>query len=298
MASGKRPPPGNQRRRRPPTVINLEATEVESGPVTAEPQSDAPVEQPKSQPQADASAEQPQSDSMPRPEDAFIPPPPERPFQTASEQRASEPPREPSSGANSGRSFAWLPEELSWSQASAGIAGAAGALMVLLLLWLPGVLSGGRDQSADLNLNPRLAAIERQLQDLAARPTPAGVDPRAIEDLGARLGRLESAQAAPRAPVTDPVVLSRLTAAEQAAKSLADNVAALARRSDGVEAALRETQGRLERMSVAINELRTAARAAAAGSDRAARLALPWRRSAPLSNAATRSSPSLPRSSR
>src|SRR5262249_38479914 len=117
-------------------------------------------------------------------------------------------------------------------------------------------------------------AIERQLTDLAARPMPASVDPRPIDELAARMARLESAQSAPRAPVTDPVVLSRLGAAEQAAKGLADNVAALARRSESAEAALRDSKSRRERMSAALNELRTAARSAAAGSDRAARLAL------------------------
>ena len=83
-----------------------------------------------------------------------------------------------------------------------------------LLLWLFGALSGGHDASADLS--PRLAAIEKQLNDLAARPAPARVDPKAVDDLAARLAKLESAQAAPRAPVTDPVVLGRINAAESA----------------------------------------------------------------------------------
>jgi len=159
---------------------------------------------------------------------------------------------------------------------SSGIAAVAGGLLVFVLIWLTGALS--RPREAGVDLSPRLAAIERQLQDLvrdlAARPMPASVDPKAIDDLAARMARLESAQSAPRAPVTDPVVLSRLSAAEQAAKALADNVAVLARRSDGVEGALRDSQGRLERTSAALNELRAAVRSAAAGSDRAARLAL------------------------
>ena len=162
---------------------------------------------------------------------------------------------------------------MSSAPVGSGIAAVAGGLLVFVLIWLTGALS--RPREAGVDLSPRLAAIERQLQtELAARPTPASVDPKAIDDLAARMARLESAQSAPRAPVTDPVVLSRLSAAEQAAKALADNVAALARRSDGVEGALRDSQGRLERMSAALNELRTAARSAAAGSDRAARLAL------------------------
>jgi hypothetical protein len=68
-------------------------------------------------------------------------------------------------------------------------------------------------------------------------------------------------------------------------KSLSDNVTglsrrsdgletALARRSDGIEAALRETQARLDKLSTALSDLQTTAHAAAAGSDRAGRLAI------------------------
>ena len=267
MASDKRPP--QQRRRRPPTVINLEATEVGSGPVAPEPRVEAAAEPP--------AAERLQPEPSSKPEDVFIPPPPERPSAAAQERGRSEPPRsDPPHAGAARRPIAWLPDGLSSAPVSSGIAAVAGGLLVFVLIWLTGALSRPREAAVDLS--PRLAAIERQLQDLvrdlAARPTPASVDPKAIDDLAARMARLESAQSAPRAPVTDPVVLSRLSAAEQAAKALADNVAALARRSDGVEGALRDSQGRLERMSAALNELRTAARSAAAGSDRAARLAL------------------------
>jgi hypothetical protein len=268
MASGKRPPSDAQRRRRPPPVINLEATEVESGLAADAPGVDPPVQPP-----------QPES-APPKPDDAFIPPPPVKPVHAASEPPSEppppEPPREPPSPPPGpppkGRRFAWLPEELSWPQASAGIAGAAGGLLLFVLLWLVGAFSGGREPSADLG--PRLASIEKQLKDLAARPAPASVDPKTIEDVAARVGRLESAQAVPRAPVTDPVVLGRLSATENSAKSLADNVAALSRRVDAVDYTLHDMQARLNKMSANLNELQTNARAAAAGSDRSARLAV------------------------
>ena len=123
-------------------------------------------------------------------------------------------------------------------------------------------------------MSPRLAAIEKQLNDLASRPAPASVDPKAVDDIAARLARLESAQAAPRAPVTDPVVLGRLNAAESAAKSLADNAAALSRRADALDAAIRDTNGRIDKLTAALADVQTTARAAAAGSDRASRLAV------------------------
>jgi hypothetical protein len=140
-------------------------------------------------------------------------------------------------------------------------------MLLVLLLWLVGTFSGGRATS-------QLASIEAQLAELAARPAPVSVDPKAIDDIAARLARLESAQAVPRAPVTDPVVLGRLSATENAVKSLADNVAGLSRRNDAIEAALRETQGRLDRLAGTLSDVQTTARAAAAGSDRAVRLAV------------------------
>jgi hypothetical protein len=267
MASAKRPPSDSQRRRRPPPVINLEATEVESRPVAAPPNVDAPT-----QPLQTETAPPPKSD------DTFIPPP-VSPMHAASEP-PTEPPPEPPRGPSrpppepppKRGPFAWLPEELSWAQASAGIAGAAGGLLLFLLLWLVGAFSGGRESSADPS--PRLASIEKQLKDLATRPAPASADPKAIEEVAARVGRLESAQSTPRAPVTDPVVLGRLSATENAVKSLADNAAALSRRADAVDGTLRNLQSRLDKMSANLSELQTNARAAAAGSDRSARLAV------------------------
>ena len=203
---------------------------------------------------ADANAEWPPSDPEPPHSESppAEPPPPEGP----------PPERQPL--------FAFMPEPSSWPVA--GIAGVAGALMMALLFWLFGVLPGGHDASADLS--PRLATIEKQLNDLAARPAPAGVEPKTVDDLAARLAKLESAQAAPRAPVTDPVVLGRINAAESATKSLADNAAALSRRAEATDAALRETNNRIEKLTTALADVQTTARAAAAGSDRASRLAV------------------------
>jgi hypothetical protein len=149
-------------------------------------------------------------------------------------------------------------------------------LLVVLLLWLGGAFSGGRDPSPDLG--PRLAAMEKQLNDLAARPALASIDPKAVnatlDDIAARLARLESAQATPRAPVTDQVVLGRLNAAENATKSLADNAAAMSRRADAADAALRETNNRIDKLTAALNDMQATLRSAAAGSDRASRLAV------------------------
>lgn len=229
-------PPG-ARRQRPPTVIDLPATEVppETGEV-----SDAPA--------------------SPTPD-----PPP-----ASSRAEASRPESRRSSGIVGGV-----------------FGGAIGGLLVVAVLWWLGAFPARQELPADPG--PRLAAIEKQQKDLAARPLPAAVDAKevtkevntAVEDVGARVSRLETAQAAPRAPVTDPVVLGRLTTVEGAVKSVADNVAALSRRAEATDAAIRDTNAAVRdtnanigKLSAALGEVRATARAAAAGSDSASRLAL------------------------
>ena len=183
MANEKPPGSPGARRKRPPTVIDLEASEVVPRTAGAEP----PVE----------AAAPPPSDPPPT-DNAFVPPQPDipnktpdqTPEQAGSGQASSEPPPpppppEPRRTAEDpppgGRPFFVWP-------AAASAAGAAGGLVVVLLLWLAGAFSGGRDAQPDLT--PRLAAIEQRLKDLAARPVPAGVDPKAVDELAARLTRI------------------------------------------------------------------------------------------------------------
>src|SRR4029077_4496472 len=73
---------------------------------------------------------------------------------------------------------------------------------------------------------------------------------------------------------TDPVVLGRLNAAEHATKSLADNAAAMLRRAEATDAALREINSRIDKLTAALTDGQSTARSAAAGSDRASRLAV------------------------
>ena len=200
------------------------------------------------------------------------------PKQAAGEQGSFEPPPTPEPPQERRPFFAIEPDRPSWSYAAPGMAGVAGGLVVALLFWLAGPISGGQSPTPAPDLSPRLAAIEKQLNDLAARPAAAAFDPKTIngtlDDIAARLSKIESAQAAPRAPVTDPVVLGRLNAAESATKSLADNAAALSRRAEATDAAIRDTNAGIEKLTASLAEVQTTARAAAAGSDRASRLAV------------------------
>src|SRR5882724_8504771 len=185
MANEKRPPgsPGTKRRR-PPTVIDLPATEVPTEPAMPESQAGTSASPPADPVPPEAAASAP-SDAPPFNPTSFDPNPTVLPSADAAtgqppsdpEPMRSEPPRAeppPPEKPPSGRRlpFAFMPEPASWPVA--GIACVAGALMMALLFWLFGALSGGHDASADLS--PRLAAIEKQLNELAARPAPAHID--------------------------------------------------------------------------------------------------------------------------
>lgn len=284
MAAGKRPSSGagGGRRRRPSPTIELQATEVPAEPAPQEP----------------ARPESP-------PPDPFIPPPPVRPLHAAPDepsaaQAASPPPRSTPRPDNRPK-IAWLPPDFSWPLLGAGAAAAGGVLLAFILLWATGLTSPSREPANALD--PRLAAIETRLRELADRPPPLSVDPKAIdqlsvrlgrletqlaavadrppavaakalEDLTARLGKLETAVAAQPAPATDPAMLSRLGASDSVLKSLGDNVAALARRTDELNAAIRDTRGRVDGVAAAVTDLQNTARTSAAGSDRAVRLAV------------------------
>ena len=151
----------------------------------------------------------------------------------------------------------WLPPEFPWPAAVAGALAAAAVLLVFLLIWLIVPRSGG---DAVATLTPRLAAIETQLRDLAARPAPPSVDPQAIDELSARLAKLETALNAPRPAVTDPALAGRLGALEGPIKPLSDSIAALARRADEADAAFRNVRSRADTAATAISELQNTAR--------------------------------------
>jgi hypothetical protein len=296
MTDENRSPPGGPdgRRKRPPTVLDLEATDVTPAAAASEPPTDAvaAADAPPVPPPDVAAA--PASEAEPTPSEPSEPEP-----SAAAGSRDDNPPK------------SWVPEGWSWTHIGAGVAGATGGLLVFLLLWLGGALPGVRDASPDVT--PQLAAIQKQLNELAARPQPASVDPRALDALAQRLAKVESAQSTPRAPVADPALGDRIAAAEGGVKSLSDNLATLSRRDDALEAALSQRGGALERavrdantrietqtatlaetqttireMQATIRQMQSALREVQAGSDRSARLALA---AAMLRDAAERGDP-------
>ena len=226
------------RRRRPAPTIDLKATEIPPDPA---------AEQPPIEPHFETASEPPP------------PPPPEPPY--APRPEPEEPPRERSG-------VAWLPPNVPWPLLGAGAAGAASVLVVVLLIWL--MVPRGSDQAAALA--PRLAAIENQLRELAARPAPSNADPQAIEALSVRLAKAESALTAPRPPSTDAALARRVAALEYAIKPLSDTLAALSRRGDDTDAAIRETRGRADAAMTQLTDLQSAARTSTADHGEIAKL--------------------------
>jgi hypothetical protein len=135
----------------------------------------------------------------------------------------------------------WVPPKVPWLPIAAGVAGGA---VVLAGLGIANLIMGP-DTSASA-LNARLAGLEQRIRDVAARPDPAGGDPRALDDVAARLAKLEAALATPRPGATDPALANRIASIEGQVKALGESVSILGRRTDEAVAAARDARQRAE----------------------------------------------------
>src|SRR5436190_2067589 len=203
--------PGGSRRR-PPSTIELEATEVENeassdrGPpaATAEaPPASEPESAPSTEPQSPPAATEPGLDQQP-------------PLK---------------------------PRGVFWPVLAASIVGGAIAAAILVGIWVSGILPSGREQGQPQwdALSTRLAGLDRQVRDLAARPQSVPDDKR-FDRIEARLKQLESAASPPAVAATDAGVSAKLgeldrrvdeaLAAARDAKGRAESAATQAQRAD------------------------------------------------------------------
>ena len=250
MASGRRgasetgQTPGARRGRTPPT-IDLTATEVASEPL-AQPPTDPAPEPPPASPPEPAPAEPAHA------ADASDPPPaaaPEAPQAEHPRQAQTEQP----SAQNRGP---WPPTERSRALVAGGLAGVGASVVILVALWLFGAFAPRDDSAA---LAAKVAALDTQVRDLAARRAPA-VDAKTVEDMRARidvidaglrrvddrLARAESTLATPRSAPTDPAVLERLGAAESMQRALNATIGDLRQRVDDVATTARDAKSRAD----------------------------------------------------
>jgi hypothetical protein len=208
---GPPPPPGG---RRPPT-IDLTATEIESTDSAAK----------SSAAKSSAAESSAASSSAATSADAS-------PGNAATPDAAAD---------STAGSTAWLPPSVPWLTIGAGVAGGAVALAVLAIA----NLIMGPDTSTSA-LNARLAGLEQRIRDVAARPQPAGGDSRVLDEVAARLAKLEATLATPRPGATDPALANRIAAIEGQVKALGESVSMLGRRTDEAVAAARDARQRAE----------------------------------------------------
>jgi hypothetical protein len=209
-----RPSAGARIRQRPNRTIDLTATEVAMGdeddPLTPE-DSAAPSETP------------------PMREAPTIPP---------ADGGAQPPPNEPPPAGSRWQS--WLPGPfITWPLLEAGAAGGGLVLLVVAVLWFAGLFAPGDNGMNDLNA--RLVQIESRLKQIPVGTAQPPVDPKTVDALTARLGKLEAAASQP--PSADPAVTQRLAAAEAATKSLQATIAELNKRTDAVADTARSSTG-------------------------------------------------------
>ncbi len=159
----------------------------------------------------------------------------------------------------------------------AGLAGGGLVALVLFAMWLSGLVPiRYADNTA---MRARVAGLEMQIkglmQDLANKPAANNL---ALDGVTERIGKIE--QSLVKSSTGDPAALERLTAVENAMKSLGITLTALTRRAD--EVAGNATAGRDEigALQKRVDALETGAKstqekvAASSNVDNAARLAL------------------------
>ena len=139
--------------------------------------------------------------------------------------------------------------QFSTGSVAAGIAGAAVMSFVMLALWYAGFsLAPAGDTGAP---RAQVAALQKQVQELESRAAPA--DGKTLEALRARVGKIEEDIA--KLPSADKAVAERLSAADNAMKSLGVALTALNRRSDDATATVKQALERAEAAEKAVREL-------------------------------------------
>jgi hypothetical protein len=139
------------------------------------------------------------------------------------------------------------PPSAHWGLIGAATGGVALALMIAFLAWPSGGDAGV--------LETRLKGVEQKLRELDARPTTAGVDPKTVDDLAARVGKLETALANPRQGAIDPALANRMATLEGQFKAIDEKVGVVARRTDDIGTIAREARERVAAVAAALAEL-------------------------------------------
>lgn len=241
-----------RRRRRAAPTIDLTATEIESGRALG----------------AAAPPQQPPSDPPPHSESGPAGRGPTREFLSEDKRGAAS------------KAWVWARMNISATTLAAGLTGAVMVTLVMFALWLTGLVP--IRYAGTTATRTRVSVLEMEVRALREHPA---ADAKIIDVLTQRIGKLEETIA--KLPASDPVTAERLSAADNAMKSLGIALTALNRRSDDVGASAVEARSRADAATAALDPLdkRIAALEGAAksaseqiarnsGADLAARLAL------------------------
>ena len=235
----KRTTPGAGRRtKRAVPTIDLTATEVP--PLASE-----PVQEPLQEPIQNTAPATPQLEPAATETSAGHAPPP-----------GDVPPAAASSAAASNDAASGLIGYIKSPAFGAGLAGAAVVAVLFFGLWLTGLLP---IRFAGLTATrARVAALEMEMQALQNRPA-AAVDAKVLDALNARVTAMQETIA--KLPAgnsgADPALAERVTAADNAMKSLGLALTALNKRSDDVATNATQARERAEAAEKAVTELRS-----------------------------------------
>jgi hypothetical protein len=130
----------------------------------------------------------------------------------------------------------------------------AGIGLVLAALGVASLLVS-RDNGVR-SLDARLAGVERNVRELAARAPPAAADPKALEEVAGRVAKLEAAPAAPpQGAASDSALSDRVAALEAQLKTVAETIGSLGRRDEEVFTAARDARARVDANAAAVADL-------------------------------------------
>lgn len=149
---------------------------------------------------------------------------------------------------------AWLLGDFPWPLIAAG---AGGAVLTLVVLAFAGIFSS-RDNGV-MAIDTRLARVEQQMRELAAKPMPVAGDSKRLGDLGTRLARLETVVATQRPPIADPALANRIATLEGDLRALGERVGVLGRRNDEIASIAGGARTRADAAAATVAELKKAA---------------------------------------
>ena len=143
---------------------------------------------------------------------------------------------------------------LFWPMLGSAVLGAILALAALAFMWRFNVLEPYKIDIGGKLLSARLAALEARVRDTRTAPAPAAVplaapapaNTKALDDLAARIAKLETAPAPARPAAPDPAVTNKINSLEAAMKPLDEAVAANNKRDAELQTTLRDTTSRLD----------------------------------------------------